>query len=175
MALWWLHPRRSGALLGASGNADMRSAFLAAQGQAPLVELLEDSSSDFWPKLVMQEVVLGLLDELAHRVDLRPLQAVAGPLGKVQVLDGEIEVRRDEVDRPTSPNSRPWGASLMSATSPTSERSVSPAEASASRGEMDPSVVMSSTSRSKFVDCSTRVGSTAKATSRMGLKIESTG
>ena len=76
---------------------------------------------------------------------------------------------------PTSPSSRPCGASLMSATRPTSERRVSPAEASASRGEMDPSVSMSSTSRSKLVDCSTRVGSTVKATRRTGEKIESTG
>jgi hypothetical protein len=63
----------------------------------------------------------------------------------------------------------------MSATSPTSERNVSPADASASRGEIEPSVSMSRTSRSNSVDCSTRVGSTSKATRRTGEKIESTG
>ena len=52
---------------------------------------------------------------------------------------------------------------------------MSPAEASASRGVMEPSVSMSSTRRSYSVDCSTRVGSTWKATRRTGEKIESTG
>ena len=54
-------------------------------------------------------------------------------------------------------------------------RRVSPAEASASRGVREPSVSMSSTRRSKSVDCSTRTGSTEKATRRTGEKIESTG
>ena len=63
----------------------------------------------------------------------------------------------------------------MSATRPTSERSVSPADARASRGEIDPSVSMSSTTLSNSVDCSTRVGCTSKATRRTGEKIESTG
>jgi hypothetical protein len=79
------------------------------------------------------------------------------------------------VEVPTSPSSRPWGSSSRSATSPTSDRRVSPADASASRGVSDPSVSMSSTSRSKSVDCSTRTGSTEKATRRTGEKIESTG
>ena len=54
-------------------------------------------------------------------------------------------------------------------------RRVSPAEASASRGVSDPSVSMSSTRRSKSVDCSTRTGSTVKATRRTGEKMASTG
>ena len=54
-------------------------------------------------------------------------------------------------------------------------RSVSPAEASASRGEIEPSVSTSSVSRSKFVDCSTRVGSIENDTRRTGEKIASTG
>ena len=49
---------------------------------------------------------------------------------------------------PVSPSSRPWGASSRSATSETRLRRVSPAEARASRGEMVPSVSMSSTRRS---------------------------
>ena len=65
--------------------------------------------------------------------------------------------------------------SLISATRLTSERSVSPADASDSRGVIEPSVSMSSTRRSKFVDCSTRVGSTSNVTRRTGEKIESTG
>ena len=54
-------------------------------------------------------------------------------------------------------------------------RRVSPAEASASRGVMEPSVSMSSTRRSKSVDCSTRTGSMSKVTRRTGEKMESTG
>ena len=79
------------------------------------------------------------------------------------------------VEVPTSPSSRPWGSSSRSATRPTSERRVSPAEASASRGVSEPSVSMSRTRRSKSVDCSTRTGSTEKATRRTGEKMESTG
>jgi hypothetical protein len=63
----------------------------------------------------------------------------------------------------------------MSATSCTSEVSVAPAEASASRGLIDPSVSTSRINRSYSVDCSTRVGSTSTATRRTGLKMASTG
>ena len=52
---------------------------------------------------------------------------------------------------------------------------MAPADASASRAEIEPSVSMSSTRRSNSVDCSTRVGSTSKVTRRTGEKIESTG
>ena len=52
---------------------------------------------------------------------------------------------------------------------------MAPAEASASRGLIEPSVSMSSTRRSKLVDCSTRVGSTSMATRRTGEKMASTG
>ena len=52
---------------------------------------------------------------------------------------------------------------------------MSPAEARASRGVREPSVSISSTRRSKSVDCSTRTGSTVKATRRTGEKMASTG
>ena len=52
---------------------------------------------------------------------------------------------------------------------------MSPAEARASRGVIEPSVSMSMTRRSYSVDCSTRVGSTSNDTRRTGEKIESTG
>ena len=53
------------------------------------------SSSDFWPKLVIaSRSSCGALDELADRVDLGPLEAVAGTLGEVEVLDREVEVGR---------------------------------------------------------------------------------
>ena len=76
---------------------------------------------------------------------------------------------------PVSPSSSPLGASSRSATRETKVRRVSPAEASASRGLMVPSVSISSTRRSKSVDCSTRTGSMSKVTLRTGEKIESTG
>src|SRR5664280_1131934 len=50
-----------------------------------------------------------------------------------------------------------------------------PADARASRGLREPSVSMSRTRRSKSVDCSTRTGSTVKATRRTGEKMASTG
>ena len=52
---------------------------------------------------------------------------------------------------------------------------MAPAEASASRGEMVPSVSMSSTTRSKLVDCSTRTGSMSNVTRCTGEKMESIG
>ena len=52
------------------------------------------SSSDFWPKLVIaKQVVVRPLHEFADGVHLGPLEAVAGTLGQVEVLDGKVEVR----------------------------------------------------------------------------------
>ena len=52
---------------------------------------------------------------------------------------------------------------------------MSPADASASRGVIEPSVSISRLSLSKFVACSTRVGSIENDTRRTGEKIASTG
>ena len=53
------------------------------------------SSRDFWPKFVIaSRSAVRALDELADRVDLGPLQAVARPLGEVEVLDRLVEVGR---------------------------------------------------------------------------------
>ena len=76
---------------------------------------------------------------------------------------------------PVTLSSRPMGSSSRSATRPTRVRRVSPAEARASRGVREPSVSISMTRRSKSVDCSTRTGSTVKATRRTGEKMASTG
>src|SRR3954447_2456881 len=46
-----------------------------------------------------QQVVVGLDQQLADRVDLGPLEAVAGTLGQVEVLDRQVEVRRAGGDR----------------------------------------------------------------------------
>ena len=68
---------------------------LRAQLQAALVELLDDLVEGLLAEVGDgQEVVLGLQEELADRVHLRPLEAVAGALGQVEVLDGEVEVGR---------------------------------------------------------------------------------
>ena len=68
----------------------------------------------------------------------------------------------------------PW-LSARSANSSTRPASVAPAEATAFRGLIDPSVSTSRISRSRSVICSTRVASTAYVTRRTGEKIESTG
>ena len=53
------------------------------------------SSSDFWPKLVMASRSSSVFcEQLADGVDLGPLEAVAGTLGQVEVLDGQVEVGR---------------------------------------------------------------------------------
>ena len=68
---------------------------LRAQRQAALVELLDDLVERLLAEVGDgQQVVLGLLEQLADRVDLRPLEAVAGALGQVEVLDGQVEVGR---------------------------------------------------------------------------------
>ena len=136
------------------------------------------SSSDFWPKFVMASRSSSVFcEQLADRVDLGPLEAVAGTLGQVEVLDRQVEVGRAGGGGGRPRRARgPAGSSLISATRATSERSVSPAEASASRGR-DRAVGLDVEDEAVVVrvDCSTRVGSTSKATRRTGEKIESTG
>src|SRR5215203_5112611 len=67
----------------------------AAQREAALVELLLDLVQALLAEVRdVEEVVLGLREQLADRVDLRPLQAVRWTLRQVEVLDREVEVRR---------------------------------------------------------------------------------
>ena len=59
--------------------------------QAALVELLDDLVQGLLAEVRDgQQIVLGLLQELANRVDLGTLEAVAGPFRQGQVLDGEV-------------------------------------------------------------------------------------
>ncbi len=90
------------------------------------------------------------------RLDVKgPAEITAGDISRTS----DVEILNPEQHSATlnksarqavaiSPSSRPCGASLISATRATSERRVSPAEASASRGVIEPSVSMSSTRRS---------------------------
>src|SRR2546421_980712 len=91
MSFWWegLPPKR-GPFFGAG-----MWLLLHPQGQAPLVELLDDLFQRLLAEVGDgQEVVLGPLHELADRVDLGPLEAVPGPFRKVELLDGQVEVER---------------------------------------------------------------------------------
>src|SRR3954471_22977088 len=93
MAFWWAaSPPKRRPFLGVAGTG---LPLLGAQGQAPLVELLEHLVERLLAEVGDgQQVVLGLGDQLAHGVDLGPLEAVAGTLGQIEVLDGEVEVGR---------------------------------------------------------------------------------
>src|SRR5688572_4626167 len=64
-----------------------------AQAKPALVEL----GDDFVERLLTevgdgQQVVLGLLQQLADRVDLCALEAVARPLRELEIFDRQIEV-----------------------------------------------------------------------------------
>src|SRR5262245_54790635 len=90
---WWaaLPPNRRPFL----GVAGMAVSVLGAQRQAALVELGDDLVERLLAEVGDgQQVVLRLLHQLAHGVHLGPLEAVAGALGQVEVLDGEVEVGR---------------------------------------------------------------------------------
>ena len=64
-----------------------------AADEATLVELLDDFVEGLLAEVGDgQQVVFGLGQQLADAVDLGPLEAVAGTLGQVEVLDGQIEV-----------------------------------------------------------------------------------
>src|SRR3954452_13750715 len=72
----------------------------AAQRQAALVELLLDLVEALLAEVGdVEQIVFGLGQQLANRVDLRPLQAVARALGQVEVFDRQIEVGRRSGDR----------------------------------------------------------------------------
>ncbi len=114
--------------------------------------------------------------QLADRVDLGPLEAVAGTLREVELLDPQVEIRRAARHvLPASPSSRPCGRLLQ-----VGDQADQGPQGVAGRGQglpgaQVPSVSMSSTSRSKSVDCSTRTGSMSKVTRRTGEKMASTG
>src|SRR5690606_6420391 len=60
-----------------------------------LVELLDDLVEGLLTEVRdREEVVVGLVEQLTDRVDLRALEAVAGTLGEVEVLDGQLQVGR---------------------------------------------------------------------------------
>ena len=123
-----------------------------------------------------EQVVLGLLHELADRVDARPLEAVARPLRQVELLDREVEVGRRrgrrgdltelEAARARRRARRRGRPACAACRPPTRARRA---------GVIEPSVSISRVSLSKFVACSTRVGSIENDTRRTGEKIASTG
>src|SRR5438270_5986222 len=91
ISFWWEGlPARRGPFFGAG-----MALLLHPQRQAALVELLDDLFERLLPEVGDgEEVVLRPLDQLADGVDLGPLEAVAGPLGEVELLDRQIEVGR---------------------------------------------------------------------------------
>src|SRR3954451_7327879 len=89
---WWeaVPPKRR-LLRGVAGMESVP----ATERQTALVELLDDLVERLLAEVRDgQEVVFALLEQLAHRVDLGALEAVAGTLGQVEVLDGQFEVGR---------------------------------------------------------------------------------
>src|ERR1700730_11296481 len=85
MAFWWAaSPPKRRPFLGVPGKPDMRLALLIAQGQAPLIELLQNLIERLLAEVGDgQQVVLALGDQLTDGVDLGPLQTVARPLGEI--------------------------------------------------------------------------------------------
>src|SRR5215212_2994978 len=91
---WWeAEPPKRRPFLGVAGMA-LHPA-LGPQREAALVELLEDLVEGLLAEVGDgQQVLLGLVDQFAHGIDLGPLEAVAGTLGEVELLDGQVEVGR---------------------------------------------------------------------------------
>src|SRR5829696_830130 len=89
MSRWWAAaPPKRRPFFGVAGIS-----VLVAERQAALVELEDDLVERLLAEVRDgQQVVLGLLHELAHGVDLGTLEAVAGTLGQVEVFDGQVEV-----------------------------------------------------------------------------------
>src|SRR4051812_28742678 len=80
---------------GVAGMGRLRPVPSAAQRQAALVELLLDLVEALLAEVGdVEEVVLGLGEQLADGVDLSALQAVARPLRQIEVLDRQLEVGR---------------------------------------------------------------------------------
>src|SRR3954464_7252805 len=84
---WWAaSPPKRRLLRGVAGMALVAG----PQRQAALVELGDHLVEALLAEVGDgQQVVLGLLEQLSDRVDLGPLEAVPGPLGQVEVLDGQ--------------------------------------------------------------------------------------
>src|SRR3984893_6188907 len=94
---WAGPPPRRGPLRGAGMVGAL---FLHAQREAALVELLQHLFERLRTEVRdAEQVVLGLLDQLADRADPGPLRAVARPLRQVELLDRQLEVRRRRRDR----------------------------------------------------------------------------
>ena len=97
------------------------------------------SSRDFWPKLVMASRSSAVRSTSSPMVlTWARLRQLRGRSERSRSSMGRSRSGEPLVEVPTSPSSRPWGSSSRSATRPTSERRVSPAEASASRGRERP-------------------------------------
>ena len=134
------------------------------------------SSSDFDTEVRDgEQVVFPLLHELTDRVDPGPLEAVAGALRQVELLDREIEVGRRRRGR--SHLTELEAAGLVGQLGDQLDEL---ARRVAGRGERvawrDRTVGLDlERELSKFVDCSTRVGSIENDTRRTGEKIASTG
>src|SRR6185437_2059887 len=91
MAFWWAAspPRRRPRL-----GVPCIALVLGPQREAALVEPLDDLVERLLAEVGdAEEVVVGPLDQLPDGVDLRPLQAVPGPLGQVELLDPQVQVR----------------------------------------------------------------------------------
>src|ERR1700682_5394783 len=90
IAFWWAaSPPKRWPRLGVARI----SALLDPQRQPALVQLGQHLVERLLPEVGDgEQIIRGLLDELADGVDLRPLQAVAGALRPVGVLDREVEV-----------------------------------------------------------------------------------
>src|SRR5260221_14285323 len=98
MSGWWAaSPPKRRAL---RGRAGMVVLLLHPELEATLVEL----GLHLVERLLAevrdgQQIVVGLQQQLADRVDLRPLETVARTLGQIEILDREIEVGRTGRDR----------------------------------------------------------------------------
>src|SRR5947209_8427736 len=105
IAFWWAaSPPKRRPFLGAPGTPGIGSTLLAAQGQAPLVELLQHLVQRLLAEVGDgEQIVLSLQDELPDGVDLGPLQAVSRSLRQVEVLDGKVEVGRTAAGRAEVP------------------------------------------------------------------------
>jgi hypothetical protein len=63
------------------------------EAETELVELDDHLVEAFLPEVRdVEQVVRGALHELTNRLDLSPTQAVAGPLGEIERLDGQLEI-----------------------------------------------------------------------------------
>src|SRR5262249_23694351 len=94
IAFWWAaSPPKRRPFFGVAGIGGLLVP--GAQLQAALVELDDHLVERLLPEVGDgQQVVFGLLEQLAHGVHLGPLEAVARPLRQVEVLDRQLQVGR---------------------------------------------------------------------------------